>query len=180
MTWLWDALETLKTALGLILGLETYVEPPAPEMTPITRESEVRGRIEARARNLLGIRYVLGAEDADLRIETRPPALDCSEAVELAYSQEAFFTHKMPDGAVNQHVFCQKVIDPQQADLGFMRYWSDKSKKVVWHVGILTSKGTVIHASGSRGEVVEDRRSVFASHHGFIGWGRHPEFKPEA
>lgn len=180
MNWLWDALETLKTALGIILGLESHVYPPAPLPSPPTRESAVRDRIEARARNLLGIRYILGAEDTDLKIETRPAALDCSEAVELAYSQEAFFTKPMPDGAANQSKFCQRVIGPKQSDLGFMRYWSDKSKKVVWHVGILTSKDTVIHASGSRGEVVEDRRSVFASHHGFIGWGRHPEFKPEA
>ena len=139
-------------------------------------EKAVRLRVVARMRNLLGIPYLLGAEDADLKIETRPAAIDCSEAIELAYAQEAYFTRKMPDGARYQEAFCKGIGDPLPADLGFLHYISPRTGKQVWHVGMFTERETVIHASASRGEVVEDRVAVFTSHKGFLGWGRHPEF----
>lgn len=128
-------------------------------------------RIVARARGRLGVPYRLGAEYRPGA--AAPAATDCSELVQDAFGSEGL---DIPDGAVNQFGYCRPVRNaPGAADLGFLHYMSHRSGAFIWHVGIRTEAGTVIHASASAGRVIEEGAAAFEARAGWKGWRRHPE-----
>lgn len=165
----------LKSLLGL--GVSVQV-PLGSGYSREKEESEVRSRIVAKMRGYKGIPYKLGAE-VDPNSQVPPSQLDCSEATQIAYPKEPYLSRAMPDGACFQYDFCDLINTPEPGDLVFLKYWSNSSQRTVWHVGMLSEKQTVIHASASKGMVVEDTIATFTAHRGFVGWGRHPEFIKE-
>lgn len=134
------------------------------------RKASTRLAIVKRARTLLGTKYIWGAEvDAD----SAKTGLDCSELTEVCFCGEDC---DMPDGAVNQFAKTRPFDrEPQPADLAFLHFFSQKSGRMVWHVGIRTERETIVHASYSKGRVVEDPASYFEEHEGFKGYRAHPD-----
>lgn len=146
----------------------------------LAEETVIRSRLVARARNTLGIQYVWGGKDKDGRIETLPEGLDCSGEISLVYSQESYFTKQLPHGAENQFNFCKQEHAPLPGDLGFLKFISEKTGALRWHVGMLTDVGTVIHASHGAGKVIEESSDKFMARAGWIGWRSHPNFAQQA
>lgn len=139
-------------------------------------EQRVRLQIVGTGRLQLGAKYQLGAENDGLAAAA-VQRQDCSELTQTCYALP-WFQRQLPDGAERQYHFCRKRGYPTvPGDLLFLRYESQRTPgRVVWHVGIATGEGTVVHASASRGEVVEEPIEKFLNHEGYLGAGRHPEF----
>lgn len=158
-----DALTILGTAM---VDLPTFGENIAEE------ERRQRAAIVAFARAQLGEPYQFGAEgpaDQDL------DRWDCAELVEHAYAHGGV---PIVDGSLNQRAACQRVREPQPADLAC--YNADANG--VGHVELYAGDGVVIGARSKKrggvqvGAVVELARAEVEAHPRFAGWFRHPDF----
>ena len=164
---------------GLMSEQKVHAQAPGVKVHVLTKElgsgydreveeATERDIIVNFMRSQLGKPYRLGAEVQPGK-EHEAEAWDCSEETEAAYR---LTTHVLPDGAQAQYDFCRPVKIPRHGDLSFL--WSDK-RKLIGHVMVYTSSGTVVHAVGGRG-VVEDLVSMWENHPRWRGWRRHPDF----
>ena len=173
MNWL----ELWRHTEGFLRGM--LVKPPLPGAQTLSlelgsgynlaaEEESIRRRIVDFMRSQMGKPYRLGAEVKPGQ-EDNAVEWDCSEATEAAYRTVGKF---LPDGAQQQHDFCQRVVKPRIGDLGFL--WSDK-RKMIGHVMVASDHRMLIHAVGGRG-VVEDPAEMWERNPRWRGWRRHIDF----
>lgn len=111
-----------------------------------------------KARSFLGTRYKWGGDC--------PDGVDCSGLVKNVYPS-------LPRTAREQRKATAQVAQPSPGDLAFLR----RTQKALppdaaSHVGIVTDRGTIIHASSKAGKVVEVPLSHFSGSRNFYGYGR--------
>ena len=130
----------------------------------------------ARARQLVGVPYVLGAEwGQDCTAPCVPPAVDCSELVEGLFREAGC---PIGDLAAAQYDKTVDVGDVRTGDLVFLR-----NNRARWngigHVAVVTAPladgdWEVIEARGSRWGTVRTTLSYWSRRAGFAGVRRFP------
>ena len=130
---------------------------PAPAPAPQGHNDEGgRGDVVAKARSLVGMRYVWGSAS---------PAnggFDCSGLVSYVYGLGRQTTDSLWNSV-------QKVSDPQPGDLVFLQ---GTYRTGVSHVGIYIGGGQMIHAADeSTGVTTGNLNSSYNKQH-FLGYGR--------
>lgn len=116
-------------------------------------ERSLRKSLVAEAMKWKGVRYKMGGESRN--------GVDCSGLVMKVYEKVAGY--KLPRNSAAQQIHV-KQIKKSSLDLGDLVFFSINSKRVN-HVGIYVGEGKIIHASGSRGVVVDDLNSKYFIKH---------------
>lgn len=119
-------------------------------------DSEQRQLIE-EAQKYIGSPYCYGGSGAD--------CIDCSGLVQIVYSSIGL---SMPRTASDQYLICKK-IDETNVKAGDLVFFG--SKNVISHVGIFVGDNQIIHASSSKGVILQSLDDPYLSSK-FNSYGR--------
>lgn len=136
-------------------------------------------QFQTRARSLVGLPYVLGAEwSPSITAPAKPAAVDCSELVEGLYRENRT---PIPDLAANQYDATTPVTGtPRVGDLVFLRNNSDMWNGI-GHVAMITAAKAngdyeIIEAKGRAYGVVLTTLSFWKTRNYYAGLRRFPAF----
>lgn len=153
-----DDLDSIKTYGNLVYeGSKEIIERLEEEMNEENKGNQFEGRLLSSSKKWLGTPYQYGG--------TSQSGVDCSGFVLNVYNDLGY---KVPRTSRQQYQFTEKVSsdDKHVGDLVFFRRGSD-----VGHVGIYVGSNKMIHASTSRGVIIQDLNNEYLQRT-FAGFGR--------
>jgi peptidoglycan DL-endopeptidase CwlO len=124
-------------------------------------ESKKASRIREIAENWIGTPYCIAGYSKD--------CTDCSGFVQSVYNELGI---TLPRTAKDQYVYTERIAE-SDAITGDLVFFSKNG--TVNHVGIYLSNGTFVHASSSKGVVIEELTTTYYNKN-FAGFGRVREF----
>jgi lipoprotein Spr len=151
-------LDSIKTYGNLVYeGSKEIIERLEEEMNEENKGNQFEGRLLSSSKKWLGTPYQYGG--------TSQSGVDCSGFVLNVYNDLGY---KVPRTSRQQYQFTEKVSsdDKHVGDLVFFRRGSD-----VGHVGIYVGSNKMIHASTSRGVIIQDLNNEYLQRT-FAGFGR--------
>lgn len=128
--------------------------------TPLP-ESKKANQIRKIAENWIGTPYCIAGYSKD--------CTDCSGFVQSVYKELGIC---LPRTAKDQYIYTERIIE-SEAITGDLVFFSKNG--TVNHVGIYLSNGTFVHASSSKGVVIEELTTTYYNKN-FAGFGRIREF----
>ncbi len=153
-----EDLDDIKTYGNLVYeGSKKIIEQLEEEMNEDNKGNQFEGRVLSSSKKWLGTPYQYGG--------TTQSGVDCSGFVLNVYNDLGY---KVPRTSRDQYEFTKKVSssDKHVGDLVFFRRGSD-----VGHVGIYVGSNKMIHASTSRGVIIQDLDNEYLQRT-FAGFGR--------
>ncbi len=153
-----DDLDGIKTYGNLVYdGSKQIIEQLEEEMRDGNKGNKFEGRLLTSSKKWLGTPYQYGG--------TTQSGVDCSGFVLNVYNDLGY---TVPRTSREQYEFTKKVSssDKHVGDLVFFRRGSD-----VGHVGIYVGSNKMIHASTSRGVIIQDLDNEYLQRT-FAGFGR--------
>ena len=153
-----EDLESIKTYGNLVYeGSKQIIEVLEKEMEEENKGNQFEGRLLSSSKKWLGTPYQYGG--------TTQSGVDCSGFVLNVYNDLGL---KVPRTSREQYQFTQKVTTNEKnvGDLVFFRRGSD-----VGHVGIYVGSNKMIHASTSKGVIIQDLDNEYLKRT-FAGFGR--------
>jgi len=130
------------------------------------------------ARKFIGRPYKYGASTS----QDAPETFDCSSFVQYLYWQIGI---EIPRISVEQFLFARSIEkkDLKIGDLAFRKggrpYFYKETPRGIGHVGVYIGKGRVVHASGDKKKVIEEKLETFCKKD-FRGFGRIADLGDEA
>ena len=128
--------------------------PPGRAFTILAAQGfyPIEVNLETLALNQIGkALYKRGA-----RFDQAPHIVDCSMFVKWLYAQKGIW---LPRHSIDQREYGRAAHTPKPFDLifqeGHKSYYWHNPKDNVGHVGIITTRQTIVHASGSKYNVIE-------------------------
>jgi len=153
-----EDLDDIKTYGNLVYdGSKKIIEQLEEEMNEDNKGNQFEGRLLSSSKKWLGTPYQYGG--------TTQSGVDCSGFVLNVYNDLGY---KVPRTSSEQYQFTKRVSssDKHVGDLVFFRRGSD-----VGHVGIYVGSNKMIHASTSRGVIIQDLDNEYLQRT-FAGFGR--------
>ena len=150
-----EAIKSFQSSHGLtadgLVGEATYTALLGRTMPEVSRSSNyISRRVIANAMNYIGVPYVFGG--------TSPAGFDCSGYVRYIFAMAGVSLPRMAD---EQYYTGAPISagDMAPGDLGFFSTYEYGPS----HVGIYSGNGNFVHASSSRGVVVDSLASSYWS-----------------
>lgn len=143
----------------VIIGCSSAPKVSKVELPKGTSVSMVQKRIVESAKKRIGIPYCYGG--------TTTKCMDCSGFVFTIYGEIGL---QLPRSS-SQQFFYGKEIDDDEVTVGDLVFFKNKSGNIN-HVGIYVGNNNVIHASSSRGVIVQPLSDSYLSS-GFAGVRRY-------
>lgn len=133
------------------------IETIEDEIKVGNKSNQFEGKLITSSKKWLGTPYQYGG--------TSPSGVDCSGFVVNVYNDLGY---KLPRTSSEQYQFARKVTSTQKnvGDLVFFRRGSD-----IGHVGIYVGSNKMIHASTSKGVIIQDLDNEYLQRT-FAGFGR--------
>ncbi|MEI6089461.1 MAG: C40 family peptidase [bacterium] len=128
---------------------------------PLLTESKKSGKIREITEKWIGTPYCISGYSKD--------CTDCSGFVQSVYKELGIC---LPRTAKEQSIYTEPISE-SEAVTGDLVFFSKNG--TVNHVGIYLSNGTFVHASSSKGVVIEELTTTYYSKN-FAGFGRIREF----
>lgn len=153
-----DDIDGIKTYGNLVYeGSKQIIEQLEVDIRNDNKSNKFEGRLLSSSKKWLGTPYQYGG--------TTQSGVDCSGFVLNVYNDLGY---KVPRTSSEQYQFAKKVSsnDKHVGDLVFFRRGSD-----VGHVGIYVGSNKMIHASTSRGVIIQDLDNEYLQRT-FAGFGR--------
>lgn len=153
-----DDIDSIKTYGNLVYeGSKKIIEHLEEEMKEENKGNQFEGRLLSSSKKWLGTPYQYGG--------TTQSGVDCSGFVLNVYNELGY---KVPRTSRDQFQFTEKVSSNEKnvGDLVFFRRGSD-----VGHVGIYVGSNKMIHASTSKGVIIQDLNNEYLQRT-FAGFGR--------
>lgn len=143
----------------VIIGCSSPPKVSKVELPKGTSVSSIQKRIVESAKKRIGIPYCYGG--------TTTKCMDCSGFVFTIYGEIGL---QLPRSS-SQQFFYGKEIDDDEVTVGDLVFFKNKSGNIN-HVGIYVGNNNVIHASSSRGVIVQPLSDSYLSS-GFAGVRRY-------
>ena len=153
-----DDLDDIKTFGNLVYdGSKKIIEQLEEELNNENKGNKFEGRLLSSSKKWLGTPYQYGG--------TTQSGVDCSGFVLNVYSDLGY---KVPRTSREQYEYTKRISSNEKlvGDLVFFRRGSD-----VGHVGIYVGSNKMIHASTSRGVIIQDLDNEYLERT-FAGFGR--------
>ncbi|TNE36411.1 NlpC/P60 family protein [bacterium] len=155
-----DNLDDIKTYGNLIYdGSKQIIEALEEELKTENKSNKFEGKLLNSSKKWLGTPYQYGG--------TSHSGIDCSGFVLNVYEDMGY---ELPRTSQQQYGYTTKISsgEKQIGDLVFFRRGSD-----IGHVGIYLGSNKMIHASTSRGVIIQDLNNEYLQRT-FAGFGRVP------
>ena len=114
------------------------------------KQSKTKSKVKKIAYKYIGRPYKWGA--------TGPRRFDCSGFVQFVFKKVGV---KLPRTSKRQANTGRDVSAKEIFQIGDLLFFSDNKRGVISHVGIYVGYGNMIHASRTRGVIVDDLRSDY-------------------
>ena len=153
-----EDIDSIKTYGNLVYeGSKKIIEVLEEEMREENKSNKFEGRLLSSSKKWLGTPYQYGG--------TTESGIDCSGFVLNVY-QDLGYT--LPRTSRDQFTFARRINSDEKTvgDLVFFRRGSD-----IGHVGIYVGSNKMIHASTSRGVIIQDLDNEYLQRT-FAGFGR--------
>lgn len=139
----------------VIIGCSSTPKVSRVELPKSKAASSIQKKIVESAKKRLGIPYCYGG--------VTPKCMDCSGFVVTIFNEIGII---LPRSSAQQFTL-GKAVDDEDATIGDLIFFKGKSGTIN-HVGIYVGNNTVVHASSSRGVIIQPLSDTYLSN-GYAG-----------